>query len=129
METKLSQPMENYLRTIRCLEIAKGTVRSADVAIALGVSRPSAHTAITRLAECGLVRHARYASVELTEPGRKAADRILEKHDLAQRLFAEITKARPNMAQTEICAMERLNHETLASLVELLTPASDIPCS
>ncbi len=123
LEGKLSRTLEDYLRTIRDLADGDGSVRSVDIAAALGVSRPSVHTALERLARRGLVRHDRYCSVLLTEPGRAVAQEILEKRRLARRLMEEILRRNPEAARDEVCAIEHLSRETLSSLVETLEAA------
>ena len=127
MRKKLSPTLENYLRTIRSLETDDGAVRSVDIACALGVSRPSVHMAIVKLEQEALVRHDRYSTVSLTDSGRAAADKILKKRNLARRLVESAAGKNQEAAKAEICAIEHLSEETLASLVNLLGRSTDAP--
>lgn len=118
MNEKISETLEHYLGTIRSLEAPEGSVRSTDIASALGVSRPSVHTAVDRLSRMGLVRHDRYSRVSLTESGRTSAEEILERRRMARRLLEDIPRRSPEIRRAEVCAIEHLSRETLSALVD-----------
>ncbi len=67
-----------YLLTIYQLTRARPEVRSAAVAGALGVSRPSVNRMLGILAERGLVTKERYGKIALTEQGLALACRQLD---------------------------------------------------
>ena len=52
---KIQESAENYLETILMLEQSKGRVRSIDIAVELGFSKPSVSVAMKQLRENGYV--------------------------------------------------------------------------
>ncbi len=64
-----------YLKAIYYLS-GSGVTRPAEIAEALGVSRPSVSNAIGKLAKQGLLMHEPYGDVRLTPAGRKAAQAL-----------------------------------------------------
>ena len=78
----LHESAEMYLETIYSLSKANSTVRSIDVAEALGYSRPSVSRAV------GLLKNDDYLTMDkdgfltLTEKGTEAAEKIYERHTI-----------------------------------------------
>ena len=66
-----------YLKAIYYLS-ADGAARPADIAAALGVSRPSVSRALTGLTRAGHAAHPPYGDVRLTPEGRRAALAVIE---------------------------------------------------
>ena len=64
-----------YLKAIYYLSVS-GATRPAEIAEALGVSRPSVSNALIKLANQGLLMHEPYGDVRLTVAGRKAAQSL-----------------------------------------------------
>ena len=75
---KLSQPMEDYLKTIYLLQERSGKgVSTTAIAQALSVTPASVTGMVKKLAEMKLARHARYQGVELTCSGRPSDPRLV----------------------------------------------------
>ena len=78
----LHESAEMYLETIYTLSRTGASVRSVDVAEALGYSRPSVSRAV------GILKNDGYLAVDtdgflvLTEKGREAAEKIYERHTI-----------------------------------------------
>lgn len=53
---KIQESAENYLETILMLEQSKGRVRSIDIAVELGFSKPSVSVAMKQLRETAMWR-------------------------------------------------------------------------
>ncbi len=70
---ELSGPKIKYLLIIYKLIGEKGTARSVDVAIRLGVARPSVHRMLASLQKLGLVSMTPRSAVALTEEGERLA--------------------------------------------------------
>ena len=82
---KLSQPMEDYLKTIYTLQELTGTGTSTNaIASALSVTPASVTGMIKKLAEMKLVRHTPYQAIELTKTGEKVALEIVRHHRLLE---------------------------------------------
>jgi DtxR family Mn-dependent transcriptional regulator len=84
-----SEAVEDYAKAIYALEQrAEGPVTTNALAERLGVTAGSASAMVKRLAERGLVDHAAYRGVELTERGRRVALEVLRHHRLLELYLA-----------------------------------------
>ena len=79
---KIQESAENYLETILMLEQSKGLVRSIDIAVELGFSKPSVSVAMKQLRENGYVEMTAGNFLLLTDKGREIAQRMYERHTL-----------------------------------------------
>lgn len=79
---KIQESAENYLETILMLEQSKGRVRSIDIAVELGFSKPSVSVAMKQLQENGYVEMTDGYFLLLTDKGREIAQRMYERHTL-----------------------------------------------
>ena len=79
---KIQESAENYLETILMLEQSKGRVRSIDIAVELGFSKPSVSLAMKQLRENGYVEMTAGNFLLLTDKGREIAQRMYERHTL-----------------------------------------------
>ncbi len=79
---KIQESGENYLETILMLEQSKGRVRSIDIAVELGFSKPSVSVAMKQLRENGYVEMTAGNFLLLTDKGREIAQRMYERHTL-----------------------------------------------
>ena len=77
---KIQESAENYLDTILMLEQSKGRVRSIDIAVELGFSKPSVSVAMKQLRENGYVEMTAGNFLLLTDKGREIAQRMYERH-------------------------------------------------
>ncbi|MDO4887198.1 MAG: metal-dependent transcriptional regulator [Actinomycetaceae bacterium] len=81
----LSASHEDYLRTIWKLdEWQDHPVTSGELARALGLSPSTVTEGVQRLVTMGLVRHARYGKISLTDQGRVEAARMVRIHRLIE---------------------------------------------
>ena len=78
----LHESAEMYLETIYSLSNANATVRSIDVAEALGYSRPSVSRAVGLLKNDGYLTMDKDGFLTLTEKGTEAAEKIYERHTI-----------------------------------------------
>lgn len=83
---------KTYLKTIYYLS-AEGAARPADIAAALGVSRPSVSKALSGLTEAGLAAHQPYGDVSLTPEGQCAVLAIMEADARLQRMIQALQPA------------------------------------
>jgi len=90
--TKFStQATEDYLKTIYLLGGGGGReVTTGAIAGHLGVAQPSATNMVKRLARAGLVRHAPYRAVRLTERGRTRARLVVRRHRLLELYLKDV---------------------------------------
>ncbi len=89
--TQLSSSAQNYLKTIWTLaEWSDDEVTASGIAAATGLRLSSVSDAIRRLTSQGLLEHAPYGSVELTEAGRLHAVAMVRRHRLLETFLVEV---------------------------------------
>ena len=86
----LSSSAQEYLLTLRIMAGDGSRITASQVARKLGVSTQAASEMFRRLASDGLVSLAEGRELQLTPPGRAAADGIFRRHALCEWLLTEI---------------------------------------
>lgn len=102
----LTQSNEDYLEAILELSHNKEPVRSVDIADHLKVSRASVHKAVQLLQEAGLVDHAYYGQINLTDVGHRRAKEILQRHVMLRRFLTDVLELDEATADQDACRME-----------------------
>ena len=77
-----AQTIENYLRAILELGAERERVGTSALAERLGIAASSASVMLKKLAELGLVVHAPYRGVDLTDAGRRLASEVIRRRRL-----------------------------------------------
>ena len=75
---KIHESAEDYLEKILMLQEQKGSVRSIDIAVAMGFSKPSVSVAMKNLRENGYISMDGDGYIHLEEPGLAIARRIYD---------------------------------------------------
>ena len=115
---KVMESAENYLETILMLKASNGNVRSIDIANELGYSKPSVSIAMKRLREKGHIVVEDGGNIELTDEGRKIAEKIYERHVLLTDLLMRIGVS-ADVAEEDACRVEHyISEETFSKLKE-----------
>ena len=71
---------QKYLKAVYVLSRKSGSVRAADVAAALSVTRPSASNGLKKLVEKGYVEHEPNGGVRLTSEGMRRAEEMIRSY-------------------------------------------------
>ena len=117
---EMSSSQEDYLETILMLKRKKGTVRSTDVAEALGFSRPSVCNAMSLLAESGYLWLDEKKEIQLTPKGIRAAEKVYERHMFFKRQLLKAGVAE-EQAGADACRMgHAISAESFEKLKESL---------
>ena len=115
---KVMESAENYLETILMLKASNGNVRSIDIANELGYSKPSVSIAMKRLREKGHIVVEDGGNIELTDEGRRIADKIYERHVLLTDPLMRIGVS-ADVAEEDACRVEHyISEETFSKLKE-----------
>lgn len=115
---KVMESAENYLETILMLKTSNGNVRSIDIANELGYSKPSVSIAMKRLREKGHIVVEDGGNIELTDEGRRIAEKIYERHVLLTDLLMRIGVS-ADVAEEDACRVEHyISEETFSKLKE-----------
>src|SRR5690349_21359296 len=89
-ESAVSPVVEDYLKAIFKIESESGSPASTNaLARSLAVTPASASEMARKLAQAGLVEHARYRGVSLTESGRRTALGVVRRHRLVELFLSE----------------------------------------
>jgi len=80
---------ENYLKVIWGAEEWSRPATVGSIAAALSLAPSSVSEAVRKLAESGLVQHAPYGAVALTDAGRSVAVAVVRKHRLIETFLVE----------------------------------------
>ncbi len=98
----------------------EGEVRVTDIAVRLGVSKPSVLTALKTLEEQGLLEHERYRGVTLTERGKIRAAEIRERHDFLTSFLRDVVGVSPKIAEQDACKLEHILSEESIDKMKML---------
>jgi DtxR family Mn-dependent transcriptional regulator len=115
---ELSASLEDYLEAILVLERASRVARVSEIAEQLNVSRPSVTSALKSLGSRGLVLHARYGHVTLTEAGTRIARGVERRHLAIRDFLTGVLDIPEDVAEVSACRLEHvLEPEVLAHFV------------
>jgi DtxR family Mn-dependent transcriptional regulator len=120
----VSRSVQDYLKAIYKLQEDGNPVQTSILAEQMGVAAPSATNMIGKLADAGLLRHARYRGVELTDEGAAIALEVIRHHRLWE-LFLHRALGLP-IDQLHAHA-ERLEHELSDDLEDHISRALGDP--
>ena len=124
MEKEQSASMEDYLEAIALLSEEDKAVRVTEISKTLGVKKPSVTSALTKLAQEGLIKHERYGQAKLTTRGERIAQDVFHRHETLRHFLTEILKVDPEIAANDACKMEHtvspVTSERLTKFVEFV---------
>ncbi len=105
---ELSESLEDYLEAIYHLERHDRGARAAEIALRLGVSRPSVTGALKALSQRGLVHYDPYACVTLTSEGKRVAADVVRRHAILKDFLVKVLAVPPAEAEHAACRMEHV---------------------
>lgn len=111
----ISNALEDYLEAIFELSKAKNDVRITDIALHLGISKPSVNRAVNSLKSQGLVAHEPYGDIILTEDGRFIGEQLSCRHAMIKKFLINVLHVPERDADNEAC---RIEHSVSQSTVE-----------
>jgi len=111
--------IEDYLQAICCIgEINPGgKVRSVEVAKYLGVSKPSVHEAVEKLAKRGYIKKNKTSCLKLTKKGLAEARKIVHSKRVLEVFLVKYLKCNPKKIDKEVHSLE---HAFSSELIERL---------
>ena len=114
---KIHESAEDYLEQILMLKEQKGSVRSIDIAVAMGFSKPSVSIAMKNLRENGYISVDADGFITLEEPGLEIARRIYDRHRKLTAFFVALG-VDPDIAAHDACKNEHdLSEETYSKMI------------
>ena len=112
----IHESAEDYLEAILMLGQEKGYVRSVDIALRLGVTKPSVSFAMKKLRENGYILMDEENLITLTPQGDDIARKILDRHTTIAS-FLEMLGVDKAVAKEDACKMEHdISEESFAAI-------------
>lgn len=102
---RLQESGEMYLESILMLTKQQGTVRSIDISLHLGYSKPSVSRAVGNLKKGGYILVDDAGLITLTDTGMEIAQKIFDRHMLLRALLVRLG-VDPQTAAEDACKME-----------------------
>ncbi|PII85554.1 transcriptional regulator [Leucobacter sp. OLJS4] len=116
----LSASNQNYLKAIWSLqEWSDAPVTPSTLAAKAGVKLSSASDAVRRLADLGLIDHARYGSISLTGEGRELALAMVRRHRLIETFLVQVLGYRWDQVHDEAEALEHAVSDFLVDRIDV----------
>ena len=117
---RIHKSAEDYLEMILRLTEEKGYARSVDIAMGLGVSKPSVSVAMKQLREGGYILMDKDNYITLTDTGMEIAQRIYERHKVLTRMLTMIG-VDEKIAEDDACKVEHdISVQTFTALKDQL---------
>ncbi len=108
---------EDYLEAVLAIHQDKGKVRTTDVALRLGVSKPSVNRAMKILMADGYIHQETYGDIELTDKGEIKASQVYFRHKTLTTFLSEMLGVDPKIAEQDACLIEHdISSETMEKL-------------
>ena len=107
----LTSSMEDYLEAVLILHQKHGSVRGVDIAVYLGVTKPSVSRAVKELSKSRYIVKNTDGTLSLTDSGLQIATQIYEKHQFFTRQLIEAGVPQDIAAQ-DACRLEHVISET-----------------
>lgn len=112
----IHESAEDYLEAILRLRESKGQVRSVDIALLLGVTKPSVSFAMKKLRENEFICMDRDNLITLTEKGEEIALRIYDRHKTISTFLMKIG-VEEAVAREDACRLEHdISEESFSAL-------------
>ena len=113
---RILESSEDYLEAMLMMKEQHGYIRSIDIAVELGVTKPSVSYATKRLRENGYITMDKEGLITLTDKGMEVATRIYERHKMLTHYFMFLS-VDEETAREDACKVEHdLSQQTYEAL-------------
>ena len=102
---KILKSSEDYLEAMLIMKEVHGYIRSIDIAMELGVTKPSVSYATKRLRENGYITMDKDGFITLTDKGMAIAAHIYERHKVLTSVLIQLGVS-PETAREDACKLE-----------------------
>ncbi|MFD1707208.1 transcriptional regulator MntR [Siminovitchia sediminis] len=119
--------MEDYIEQIYLLITNKGYARVSDIAEALEVHPSSVTKMVQKLDRENYLDYERYRGINLTAKGRKIGKRLVERHDLLERLLQIIGVDKDNIYEDVEGIEHHLSWNSIDRIGDLVQYFEEVP--
>ena len=102
----IKKAAEDYLEAMLMMREKHGYIRSVDVALHLGVTKPSVSYATKRLRESGHITMDKDGLITLTDSGMAVAESMYQRHRVLTRLLMDLG-VEEHIAREDACKLVR----------------------
>jgi len=113
-----SESVEEYVEGIFRLQNEVDRVSTGEIAVYMCVSAGSATSMVKKLAELGLVEHAPYQGIRLTEFGEKVAKQLTRAHRIIERFLVDHLELPWNDVHELACKLEHYISEDIIDRID-----------
>lgn len=118
MLNTLSSGLEDYIETIYIASENGKTLKGADLAREMNISRASVSEALAKLVSKGLIKYNSYETIFLTEAGKEEARRVYAKHHILKDFFENVLNINPDEASKNACKIEHIISQSILDKME-----------
>ena len=104
----LSSGLEDYIEAIYVAQLSGTSLKGADLARKLNVSRASVSEALAKLVAKGLIKYNSYSAITLTEIGVDTAKNVYAKHHILKNFFEFVLDVPTHEASENACKIEHI---------------------
>ncbi len=120
-EVCISEALKDYLEAIYIFSQNKPSVRITDIALHLGLSKPSVNRAVNSLKTQGLVIHEPYGDIILTEKGLNLGYELYSRHKMIKKFLVNVLKLTHDDAEHEACRIEHnISKNTVDKMISFM---------
>ena len=124
---KLSNSLEEYLKTIYILKNTEKQVRVTDIAKKLKISKPSVNRALNNLKDLELIEYEAYGDIVLTKAGDELAKDIIKRYSTLKLFLTEVLEIDEDVAEDEAKAMKHaISEDTVKKLENYINKILDL---
>ena len=124
---KLSNSLEEYLKTIYILKNTEKQVRVTDIAKKLKISKPSVNRALNNLKDLELIEYEAYGDIVLTKAGDELAKDIIKRYSTLKLFLTEVLEIDKDVAEDETKAMKHaISEDTVKKLENYINKILDL---
>lgn len=104
----LTAGLEDYIEAIYVASMGNKTLKGAELARMLNISRASVSEALSKLVSKGLIQYESYGTVTLTPKGKSEAIKVYNTHNILKNFFETVLGISPNEASENACRIEHI---------------------
>ncbi len=124
---KLSNSLEEYLKTIYILKNTEKQVRVTDIAKRLKISKPSVNRALNTLKDLKLIEYEAYKNIVLTKTGDELSKDIIKRYSTLKLFLTEVLEIDKDIAENEAKAMKHaISEDTVKKLENYINKILDL---
>ncbi len=118
MSGSLSSGLEDYIEAIYVSSLNNESLKAADLARKLNISRASVSEALSKLVSKKLVEYNSYKSIALTKLGVEEAGKVFAKHHILKDFFENVLNIPADEASDNACKIEHIISENILNKME-----------